>query len=275
MNRYVTKTYADIVKLFIRRLFVGRPFTKRSLEHVDQEHSKAWRNHPESSFFGKQRIQNLNGSLVIYRAIDHRKFFLEYILERIGQTGPRHIVELGSGLGINILAIAALMPEIQSFRGVELTQEGVKGAEDLLKNVPLNTLAYLTELPHETILERLSNRDIKFVVGDITKELPFKDQSTDYIFTTWVLEQLPSKFRDVLDESRRILSDKGEMHFLEHFKEAQRNIFQRMHLANMDYFRSSIHELEIHNLKIIKFESIPLDKIKFSSGSLILGKKNF
>lgn len=215
---------------------------------------------------GKLRPQKLYGQMIFCRSIDHRKFFVEYLQKTILELHPKNILELGSGDGINLLALAVLNPSIKEFTGIELTENGITSSKYYLKNPPYEALIYITEKSREVIAERLVQSKINFIQGDITK-MPFKDQSFEFLFSMWVLEQIPRDYPIVFKEARRVL--KGHALFMEAFSEAQENFFQRLHLRNLDYFRASFREAGKANLNILRFEPMAITKIKFTSGALL------
>ncbi|MFA6273116.1 MAG: class I SAM-dependent methyltransferase [Candidatus Paceibacterota bacterium] len=267
MNRfYPIKIYFNIVKMFLVRTFLRRGITNRDQPLVINDYRKSWGEGYRSVIWGRKlRVLRVNGRLTIGRAIDSRKFFIAHINKFIRSVGPKQVLELGSGIGINILALAVLNPNIKSFKGIELTAEGVEQARSALKDIPVKELMYLTEEDEATIRQRLANRDIEFIQGDIL-HLPWHDKSFDFVFSCWVIEQLPRQYREAFLEAKRVL--KGHALFIEEFKEAQENIFQLLHLNNVDYFHASFAEVGKLGFKILGFEPMAMSKIKFTYGSL-------
>ncbi len=212
-----------------------------------------------------------NGSIVQWRSIDTRKFIISCFSRTIAELGlmdyqdVERVLELGSGNGLNILALAALHPEVKTWRGIELTPQGVTSATSLLANPPLKYLRYVTGLGAEIIRDRLGGADIQFQEGNILN-LPFPDGSFDVVYSCQVIEQLPRDYRRAFEEARRVTSKYA--FFLEEFLEAQ-NIFHRMHLRNVDYFCASFQEVEKAGFRVFKFEPFPLRPLYYSLGLLI------
>ena len=266
---YIYKVYWNILRMYVLRVIFHRGRTDRSQTHVLQEYKEAWSETAEDILFGRKlRVQRTDGRLIIGRAIDSRKFFFGHINGILRSFQPETVLELGSGIGINILALAVLNPDIKSLKGIELTEQGVRQAQTLLKNPPMKALIYLTELPEKTIRERLAHRDIEFVQGSILK-LPWPEESFDFVFSAWVMEQIPRDYLHAFSEARRALRSEGHALFIEEFIEAQENIFQRLHLQNVDYFRASYSEVEKAGLTVLRFEPLPMSKIKLTYGSLL------
>lgn len=257
--------------MFLVRTFLRKGKTVRSESQVLKEYKEAWGESANDILFGRKlRVQRVGNRLIINRAIDSRKFFLGHINSIIRSFHPESILELGSGIGINTLALAVFNPDIKKLRGVELTEEGFRQSQTLLKNPPLEALVYLTGESKEVVLERLKGRDIEFIKGSIL-ELPFPDKSFDFVYSLWVLEQIPEKYPQAFKEAHRVL--KGHALFIEEFREAQRNVFQRIHLRNVDYFHASYTEVEKAGLRPLRFEPLPMDKIKLTYGSLLVSPK--
>ncbi len=270
---YVAKVYWGIVRMFLLQTFLRRGKTVRTEEQVRKEYKEAWGESSEDILFGRKlRVQRDGNRLIIGRAIDSRKFFISHVESIVCSLQPGNILELGSGIGINILTLAVLNPLIKSLKGIELTDQGFAQAKELLKNPPIRALMYLTELDEKTIRERLTGRDIEFVQGSILK-LPFADKSFDFVYSMWVLEQIPKEYPQAFREARRVLRQEGHAFFMEEFIEAQANIFQRIHLRNVDYFHASLWEVEKYGLKVLRFEPLPMDKVKLTYGSLLCENK--
>ena len=264
---YPISIYKNILWLFIKQRLFRRGRDRRDEKLVVHDYTLSWTESISENVTGRRlRIHKLYGRLGLYRSIDYRKFFVKHIFHTIASLQPKNILELGSGNGINVLVMAVLYPTAQKIVGVELTEKGVETGREALKNPPIKELMYLTEESEETIRRRLKEVPIEFIKGDLTK-LPFADKSFDFSFSLLVFEQMPGSYPEAFKEVRRVTA--GHALFLEEFKEAQENIFQRVHLLNVDYFRASFWEVTKAGLKVLRFEPLPITKIKLSVGSLL------
>ncbi|MDO8500048.1 MAG: class I SAM-dependent methyltransferase [bacterium] len=211
-------------------------------------------------------LRELNGRPVQCRGIDIRKMRIAYLSRSLREFNYEKtinsVLELGSGNGFNILALAALHPEIKMWKGIDLTSAGVAAAGFLLSDLPMKPLRYVTELDEDIIRERLSKSDIQFCEGNMLN-LPFSDSSFDAVFSCQAIEQLPRDYPRAFQEARRVAAEGA--FFLEEFSEAQ-NIFQWMHLQNVDYFCASYQEVQKAGFKILKFEPFPLNPEHLSLG---------
>lgn len=264
---YKTKIYIRIALRAFKKKFLRRGLLKREQSFVIDEYTKVWSNKPVSFLRGKKlRIYNVNGRRALYRSIDFRAFFIEYLSRAISSLKPSSVLELGSGMGVNIIILAVLHPEVKRWVGLELTVKGFEQSNAILANPPVAEIQYITRLPEQTIRKHLKKVSIEFVQGDMLK-LPFADKSFDFVFSCWSFEQIPKNYPQAFGEANRVL--KGHALFLEEFREAQQNIFQKLHLYNVDYFRASIWEVEKVGFKILRFEQMSVDKVFLSVGALL------
>lgn len=267
---YTLKLYWGIVKSAVRKQLLGRGAVRRTEAHVAKEYQRVWEDARDAVRGRGTRLQKQYGRLVVCRAIDHRKFFIKHMSDVLRSIRPTSLLEMGSGNGFNLLAIAVMHPEIKTLRGVELTDAGVAAFDMFLKNPPIEDLMYVTGESEAAIRERLAGRDMACAKGDMLK-LPFGENSFDCVFTCWALEQIPEKYSIAFAEARRV--SKRYAMFYEAFYEAQENIFQVMHLRNLDYFNAPIDDVKKAGFTILRFEPMGLSKIKFTSGALLAEKK--
>ena len=263
------RIYAGILKRWLIVSASLRPPLVRDRKLVERSYTGLWRGSPASVHptARERAVRDYRGALYEVPKIAMRKIYLREMSRALGGFGGvESVLELGSGNGINVLSFAALHPEIRVWRGIEMTPEGVAAAGRLREHLPLDKLAYLTGLGREAVGRRLAGRDIKFQQGSIL-ELPFAVRSFDVVFSSLVIEQIPRDYPQAFREARRVARLGG--FFIEEFREAQSNVFQRMQLSNLDYFRASYREAERAGWRLQSFERLPMNKIQFSSGLLV------
>ncbi|MDP3727438.1 MAG: class I SAM-dependent methyltransferase [bacterium] len=263
------RTYRAILKRRVFNICVSRTQIRRSKTFVREGYGAVWRESPAAVRLTApgRTVRDYRGTLYEVPKAAMRKIHLGELSRALEEfKGVQSVLELGSGNGINILALAALHPEIKVWRGIEMTPEGVAAAEHIRKEPPLKELVYLTDLPWDTIARRLAAADIEFQQGSILN-LPFPDRSIDMVFSRLVIEQLPRDYPQAFREARRVARLGG--FFLEEFYEAQSNVFQRIQLLNLDYFRASYREVERAGWKVKSFGRLPMNKVEFSFGLLV------
>ena len=263
-RRFVYIHYYRTVKRALHRVFFG--LYRRDENRVRAEYGTLWKRKVDELLKAeKARVQFLYNRPLLCSAIDNRRYIIRRLEEHIASFDPRTILELGSGNGINSIALALLNPS-RRFYGVELTREGVEAASALLKNPPIRDLVFLTGLSREVVRERFHGLAISFVEGDM-RRLPFDDGFFDFAFSWVAFEQLPRDYPLAFREAHRVL--KGYAVFFEEFGEAQANIFQRMNLRNLDYFRASFRVVEDAGFSLRGFMPLPLRKVKYTIGEVV------
>ncbi len=257
------KVYWRITKESLSRVFgYGQ---KRTQGLVHEQYSESWSTAvgvlPQQQY--KAGLMWLGNELVIRRGIDYLKYTIEELARAIHSLQSESVVELGSGDGFILMSLAVMCPEVKSFKGIDLTKEGIRVSKENLLKPMVEELSYVTGETAEVITARLHKHSIDFIEGDML-HLALPSGSCDLVFSRVALEQLPKDYLQAMKEARRIT--KKYAIFIEEFSEAQRNIFQRMHLKNSDYFHAPLSSLQKAGFELIRFERVFLSKIKFSLG---------
>ena len=265
-RRFVYRQYYRTIKSSIYRV-LRRSRVKRDEERIKQEYGTLWKRRMDEMQKGeKARVQFLYGRPLLCSAIDNRRYIVQRLNTHIASFDSHTILEMGSGNGVNILALALLNPT-RRFYGVELTHEGVEASGALLKDPSIEDLIFLTGLSRKVVCERMPRLTISFVEGDM-RQLPFEDGFFDFVFSWVAFEQLPRDYIHAFREARRVV--KGYAVFLEEFVEAQENIFQRMNLRNLDYFRASFRAVEDAGFSLRGFTPLPFRKVKYTIGEVVV-----
>lgn len=262
-TRRKLKLYKAIAKKWFLLSFAGIARKKRDAHFVKNEYGRVW---GPNNFLRNEKpyAQELDGRLVFWDSIERRKFVISYFSKVLqGYNNITSVLEMGSGNGANIMALAVMHPEIKEWYGVELTPEGADAAKGALASPPLVFLAKVTGVSPEEIKKRLSQAKIQFIQGDMTR-LPLKNKTVDVAFSCQAIEQLPDTHVDAFKEAGRV--SKKYAFFLEEFKEAQKNIFEKIHLKNVNYFRASYRELEKLHFTVLLFEEFPLRPLHYGLG---------
>ncbi len=260
-----------MIKLRMRfgflRAWLFRTRKYRTPDSVKKYYNKLWTTADIDERMDRTSFRELNGRQIQCRTIDVRKMRVEYLSRSLRELsyekdGVQSVLELGSGSGFNILALAALHPEIKTWRGLDFAPGSKEAADSLLRHPPLKQLRYVTELDSEVIKSWLAGSDIRFEEGDMLKS-PFSDSAFDVAFSCQAIEQIPHDYLRAFTETRRVVT-KGAI-FLEEFSEAQ-DIFQLMNLKTSDMFCASYKEVERAGFRVLKFEPFPLNPDHLSLG---------
>lgn len=267
---YKWRYYYNLSKKFFRFVLNGRGFV-RTDKVIYDEYEDSWKNSElKIAHLGRQRKKEflLDGQPVVSSQLQYIKAYIERINQET--QGLESVLELGGGNGMNLLLLAVLNPQIKILRNVDLTQSGIQMAEQLVAYPPVKEIAQITGLPPDTVIQRLKGRDFAFLRGDM-RNLPFGAQTFDCVFSRLAIEQMPRHYPQIFNEAYRVAKSDGVGVFIEEFKEVQ-NIFNLMYLKMNDYFRSSYGVVEKAGFRIEKFEKLPLHKVKYNLGLLVVRK---
>ncbi|OGG48348.1 hypothetical protein A3D66_02190 [Candidatus Kaiserbacteria bacterium RIFCSPHIGHO2_02_FULL_50_9] len=177
------------------------------------------------------------------------------------QLDCRSVLDVGSGRGNNVIALASLRPE-REYYGLELTQSGHERSLEWEKDLKEKAMP-LVGIGED--MERVDFRKIHFLHGN-AMTMPLPDKSVDASYTTLVLEQMPRDYPKALSEMRRVT--KKYCVFIESFRESL-TLADKLDLKNRDYFRFSYKTFEKYGLRPVFFSTKFLRKNKFSTGLLI------
>ncbi len=161
----------------------------------------------------------------------------------IRHIGPRRVLEVGCGNGINLLLLASQFPGV-AFSGIELTEAGNRVARELqgAQSLPSAMAAY----PLMPGTDPLAFRRINFMRGDATA-MPFADGEFDLVFTVLSVEQMERVRDKALNEIARVSS--RYVLNMEPFAEANRSLLRRAHVFGRDYFRGTIPGMARYGLE--------------------------
>lgn len=251
------------------RALIEKP-RKRTAGYVTDEYNDWWKREAEKVYKGEYytRTVLLNGKPAILSRIDDEKISIREFNSLIRSFQPSTVLELGSGNGINIIAMAILNPEIK-FVGLELTGGGCEASKQFIENPPIEALSYITELSETNIRKNLAIAGIQFIQGDMLN-LPFEDNSFDCVFSCTAVEQLPRDYKKAFKEAHRVVSKFA--FFYEGFKEAQ-NIFQTISRKRYDMFLGSYNDVKKIGFKIMSFRRLPVNKVRHCNALLVCRKK--
>lgn len=260
--------YGSITRDAFRGLFEKKK--RRDDDASRQEYEGVWKSSDRrlQKFLYKPRPAFYHGDAAVIRGLDLQKQAIHEISEMIRAFRPVSVLELGAGNGINLLALAALHPEIKTWTGIDITESGPEAAGQMYRSPPLEELTYMIGLDQAEISQRIPYAVIDIRVGDM-RTLPFADASFDFVFSHVAFEQLPRDHLVAFREARRICS--GHACFIEEFREAQRSFLQRIHLRNVDYFRASYRVVEEAGFTLLKFVPMPLQNMKLGCGMAVCG----
>ena len=272
-SQLTRKFYKDTLRrALLQRVFRRGAGDRRDEKYVLEVYNRHYHGSQELGLdvvTGKLEYLRRNGDIVNLPSQEYKKELIKNVSAAISRFNPESILDMGCGRGLFLLALAALHPSISKLCGIELSPKGVEYAHKLLADPPVVTLKVLTGLSESDVRERLVGRDIEIIQGSI-RSLPYKDNSFDFVYSNSVIEQFPRDYMLPFKEAYRVTSKAA--FFSEPFREADRNIFRRMHLKNIDYFNASYHEVEKTGFTVDSFSVPFFQKFAFNTGALVCKK---
>jgi ubiquinone/menaquinone biosynthesis C-methylase UbiE len=158
---------------------------------------------------------------------------------------PASVLEVGSGLGINLAILASQCPGTR-FHGIELTKSGVDLTRALVAadRLPQPLQDFMAEPPS------VPNgfRDVTVDRGS-AERLPYADNSFDLVMTRLALEQMESIRERALTEISRVA--RSYVLMIESFRELNDEGLRRKYAVGNRYFRGAIADLPRYGLEPI------------------------
>ncbi|MDP3788164.1 MAG: class I SAM-dependent methyltransferase [Candidatus Chromulinivorax sp.] len=224
---YKWSYYYNLSKQFFRFALAGKGFM-RTDNVIRDEYEDNWKK-SERMIANLDKKQKKNWLLYSQPVISSRLQYTKTYMKRINQemANAESVLELGGGNGLNLLLLAVLNPRIKILRSIELTQSGIQMAEQLYANPPIREISQITDIPPETVAQRLHGRDVKFLMGDM-RNLPFEAETFDGVFSRLAIEQMPRHYPQIFSEAFRVTKNNGVGIFIEAFRDVQ-NIFNLMY----------------------------------------------
>ena len=165
-----------------------------------------------------------------------KRVHLLYLMRLIEILNPTTVLEVGSGMGVNLLILANRFPTIR-FTGVEPTENGHATAEqvktwDALPDIAKN----FSPLP---LGSETAHNEIQFLRASAAA-LPFAKDAFDLTFTVQALEQMEAIRHQALSEIARVSKHTA---MFEPFADFNKSLHHRIRVVSRDQFRGRISDL--------------------------------
>ena len=163
-----------------------------------------------------------------------KRAHLALLMNAIEAVKPSRVLEVGSGVGLNILVLGARFPDIE-FVGGELTPVGVDATNAVAaKGIP-DSMAAFSPQPVSQSVGALENvRALEADAGD----LPFSDGEFDLVFSAHALEQMEAIRKAALGEMARVT--KSHVAMVEPFADWNESGLRRNFILAKGYFQGSV-----------------------------------
>lgn len=247
--------------------FVRLPERRRAPEFVLEHYSETWGRYawpdpaePPS----RANTVYLEWQGHGYEALRHGlvRCHLLGIARAVERLRPAAVLEVGAGPGINLIALAAMFPDI-ALAGAELTPTGVAAAK-AAQDAPIpEGVGKFAPFP---VASRTAHQAIDFRQAD-ARALPFADAAFDLVFTRLALEQMEAIRDAALAEIHRVT--KGHALFVEPFPDFNRSRLQRLATRAKSYLSLRIDELPRHGFEPVHVFSAWPHKITNAAGLVL------
>ncbi len=162
---------------------------------------------------------------------------LDRLMHAISTLRPRRVLEVGSGAGHNLFALAAEFPDI-AFEGLELSSAGIETCRraQSMEHLSPKLIAYSPRPPRD----ETAYRRIVFSQGSAA-DMPYPDKSFDLVFTRLAIEQMDQIKHLVFAEVARV----SEKHcvFIEPFADYADNLLRQRAALKKNHFREPVSYL--------------------------------
>lgn len=174
-------------------------------------------------------------------------------MERVlAALGPESVLEVGAGNGTTLFVLASLLPGVE-WRGIELTEEGVRAAEAVKAEARIPE--WLVSYCPKPVVDDGAYRRICFEQGDAGR-LPFPDDSFDVVITRQALEQMNKIRVAALSEIARVARRHVVMG--EAFADFNRDGLRFDYVKAKEYFDLPIAELSRFGLEpVAVYDDLP------------------
>jgi SAM-dependent methyltransferase len=246
----ISKRKRGILRRYLKRVLMPwATRNRRDEREVIREYSKAWKPSEYDNYRIGGELPRL--SPWVYRSermyatdIGGTRYRQALLVRFIKRAGPRSVLEVGCGNGINLLLLAGSFPEVE-FTGVELTPEGHEAAVEFQRRHDVLPEAMQAFAPFP-LKDVTAFKRIRFLQGNAA-ELPFGDGEIDLVYSILALEQM-ERIRDrALAEFARVAGKHALM--IEPFRDVNSQGWQRAYVIRRDYFRGRIDDLAGYGLQ--------------------------
>jgi ubiquinone/menaquinone biosynthesis C-methylase UbiE len=256
-----------ILKQRLRRHFMGwLPGTGRAPDVVAQVYEKTWSQTSIAQLVNPRAraVPCVWGDRRFMAAVTGlKRVHLLVLMQLIEKLQPRSVLEVGCGIGINLLVLAARFPQI-AFEGIDLTARGIASIKELSAQDALPRA--LLDYSPEPSRDAEAHRRIQARQGSAVA-LPYRDNEFDLIYTVAALEQMEAIRPNVMAELQRVSS--GHVAMMEAFRDWNQAGMRRNYIVAQDYFASRIDELPKFGLRpVLSTDDMPT-KVNMGLGLVV------
>jgi SAM-dependent methyltransferase len=171
-----------------------------------------------------------------------KRFHQLFFMRAFAKYNPVNALEVGCGAGHVLMPMAARFPNT-NFTGFELTDAGI----EIIKGVQQETLPQtFSDFSPEPLVDLNAHKAIEIVQGNAL-ELPFPDNSFEFVYTSLALEQMNPIRKQVMEQIARVA---GKYVVLcEPWRDFNNEGIARDYIVMKDYFAAWVEDLKSYSLK--------------------------
>ncbi len=221
----------------------------RTSDHVKLSYGPSWSKadwpQPSKPVSRKDRtLVDWRGTGYILSRRAMNVLYLERVMHVIKITKPKRVLEVGAGMGKNLLVLAGCFPDIE-FTGVELTEQGVARAKSAQEEAELPDVIRAYS-PME-IKDNFAHSKVEFFQGTASK-LEFDDNSFDLVFSLAAVEQMELIRDEAVSEMVRVSSESVLM--VEPFADFNQDRLRALAIRSRNLITLSVADVQHYGLKL-------------------------
>jgi len=192
-----------------------------------------------------------------------KRVHLLFLMRLLEKLQPTDVLEVGSGMGLNLCILAARFPNIK-FTGIELTVAGdeVARAFRAMPKLP-QQFSQFSPLP---LLDDGAHQRIELHQGSAA-QLPFKKGSFDLVYSIQALEQMESIRDQVLTQIANVCS--GHVAMFEPFADWNSDPVRRARISSRGYFAAGFADLPKYGLEPVFTSGDMPSKLGYGVGLVV------
>ncbi|MBT3532664.1 MAG: class I SAM-dependent methyltransferase [Rhodospirillaceae bacterium] len=192
-----------------------------------------------------------------------KRVHLLHLMRLIEQLQPKSVLEVGCGIGINLLILAARFPDI-TFNGIDLTARGIASIQEISAQDTLPQV--LLDYSPEPARDAAAHRRIQVQQGSAAA-MPYGDNEFDLIYSVAALEQMEAIRPRVMAELKRV--SRGHVAMVEAFRDWNLSGMRRNYIVAQDYFSARLSDLPKYGLQpVLATDDMPT-KVNMGLGLVV------
>ena len=220
----------------------------RTVGFVNERYTRTWSERPYPDVNVRQEGEKFDfyewgEHGFVLRIVGRAALFQEAVVRALESLGPKTVLEVGCGMGTNLLVLSNLLPDVR-FSGLEFTEAGVLRAREVQATQYPEALVGLSPRP---MVNREAYRTVEFRQGNAAA-LPYPDRSFDVVYTILAVEQMESIREQAMREIVRVA--RSHVVMIEPLMDSNRDPLRRLAKIAKDHITLSVADLSSFGLRV-------------------------